>query len=277
MRVVRIPAAERGQQLEGAIGLLLIPEIDPVELVVGFAAKQPAFGVDRFHVAQAGHAVAPGQEQEEPEDLGEGRRQVGVGPGQPDAEAGVLECRVEFERPLEGFLDVLAVPSCRQVLASQDLPRDAEAVGATQIEPGLGARRLSAGPGVARLDGRVGLRLERLVQARVVGVQQDPPPGEGRLQHLAGLRRGAAAARCQRLTGLVEPCVQNLVVDAGEPVHSRQPRRPGPGRAREHAGNRNRGRAGSQSAPDHDRLVLSPCFSACRSMASWIRRSSRAG
>ena len=137
-----------------------------MQLVVGLAAEQRAVIAGRDHVAQTLRPVAAGQQQEEAEELGHGRRDVRVVLVEPDAEARVLELRIERERVLERLLDPLAVARRGEPLDAQHAPLHARAVGAAEVEPGLGAAGLAHRPRLGRRDGRVDLARELARRAR---------------------------------------------------------------------------------------------------------------
>ena len=73
-------AVRRSRASSPRLRLLLVPEVDPVQLVQRFAGDQLSARLGGLHVAQAGDLVAAGQQQQEAEKLGGRRRDVRVVP-----------------------------------------------------------------------------------------------------------------------------------------------------------------------------------------------------
>ena len=152
----------------------------------------------------------------------------------------------------------------------------------------LGVLRLARGPGFGGADRGVDLGGELRVQRTAVGVEQDPPPGGRRGEHVAGLRRRHGAGPRQVGFDLVEPRVEDGVVEAHQRVGAAQIGRRCPDRRARRTEHQDQStqhpetpstehRAPSTPHPDHVRLVRSCCFSAWRATASAISRSSSSG
>jgi hypothetical protein len=100
-RIGRVPPIEIAQQLECALRLVLVPEIEPVQLEVRFASQQLAALARCEHFVQALSPVAARQQQQPAQHAGRGGCDVRVIVIQPDAELGVFESGVERERAFE--------------------------------------------------------------------------------------------------------------------------------------------------------------------------------
>ena len=190
---------------------------------------------------------------------------------------------IERERPFERFLDAFAVARGGEALAAQHPPLRPRPVGAAQIEPCLrraAARAWSMRPSAA--IAAIDLRLERRIDAPgSPGRAESATTGRRRRATLAGFgRRGRAGPRqdgaarrrsarrgWRRRRGAAAPRPVRPVGSAQ--AGARQARRPTRGR---------RTATIAQATPAarvtaHVMLVRSCCFSACRSRASAISRS----
>ena len=146
MRVARMPRAQAREQLERPLRLLLVPEIDDVELVVGLAAQRAARRRAPAASPEPLHAVAARQEQQPAQHLGRGGRHVGVVVVQADAEVRVLQLGSSASARSSASLIRLPSRAAASVCAAQHPPLRAGAVRAAQVEPGFGALRLPFGP-----------------------------------------------------------------------------------------------------------------------------------
>ena len=253
--------AQRAQQLERALRLILVPQIDPVQLVVGLAAQQDAARVHGFHVAEAFLAIAARQQEQKPEEPGDRRCDRRVVLIEPDAESRVAQAGVERQRTFERLLDALAVAGRGEMLLALHPPRDPGPIRGTEIEPRFGGSGLAFRPALGRRDRGGHALLKVVVQAGVVGVDQDPPPRRRGVQHLAGLTRCGRAGAGQGFLGAIESRVQDLRVDRRQAIAAREgvPLGPGVRRREQRAGHRRRTRVPRQA---HSALVFRRCFSA---------------
>src|SRR5205807_6384515 len=96
-RVVTIAIIEPLEQGDRLLRLLFVPEIDEVELEVGFAADQLAFVARLQHFAQPHHAIAARKEEQPSKNLRRGRRDGGVVVIEADAEVRIVQCRIELK------------------------------------------------------------------------------------------------------------------------------------------------------------------------------------
>ncbi len=78
MRVARMPIAKTAQQRQRVLWLLLVPEIDQMELVVGLVSQDLSAVAGAQHLVHPGGPVTARQREEEAENLGRGRRDSGV-------------------------------------------------------------------------------------------------------------------------------------------------------------------------------------------------------
>ena len=195
---------------------MLVPQIDEVKLVVGFASHDLATSSCAEHFLQPLAAVASGEEQQPSQELGGRGRHIGVVVVQTDAEVGVLHRRVEGDRPLQGVLGPPSVKRGAQPFAAQDAPLRPRAVGASQVKAGFRSLRVALDPRLGRRNGRFDTRREVGVARRVERIELDPPPEYHSLQHQAGLpgRRpgGWATGLRQQSEHLLEPGVKDGVV-----------------------------------------------------------------
>ncbi len=105
-RIRRIPRVETAQQVERARRLMFVPEIQPVELVVGFAPEDRA-AISRLQdLPQSLFAIAARQQQEPAQRPDRRRRDGRVVVIQPDAEVRIEHGRIERDRFFEGVLDL---------------------------------------------------------------------------------------------------------------------------------------------------------------------------
>ena len=146
MGIVRMPLPKSRQQLQRPLRLMLVPQIDEVKLVVGFASHDLATSSCAEHFLQPLAAVASGEEQQPSQELGGRGRHIGVVVVQTDAEVGVLHRRVEGDRPLQGVLGPPSVKRGAQPFAAQDAPLRPRAVGASQVKPGFRSLRVALDP-----------------------------------------------------------------------------------------------------------------------------------
>src|SRR5438046_2705020 len=86
-----VPHAERARSLR----FTLVPEIQPMELVVGFASCQHAMLTCLQHLAQAFRAIATRQQHQHTQQLRPERRHVGVIMIETDTKVRVLQRRIE--------------------------------------------------------------------------------------------------------------------------------------------------------------------------------------
>ena len=210
------------QQLDGALGLPLVPEIDDVELVVGLALHQPAAAARAQHLAQPLFAIAARQQQQEAQEARRRRRDVGVVLVHAEPEVGVVQAGLERDGALQRLLDPFAVARGGELLAAQHPPLHARAVGAAEVEPGLGILRRPLGPGLRRADRPFDRGGERGIERPALGIELDPPPQRGRLEHVAGFRRRRPAGAAQLGVDLVEARVEDELVGADERVFAAQ-------------------------------------------------------
>ena len=100
---------QAAQELQGALRLLLVPQINQVQLIVGLALQELSLAARAQHLSHAFEAVTAGQEQHPAQHAERGGRDVGVVVIQADAEVGIVQGRVEREGLFEGVLDAFAV------------------------------------------------------------------------------------------------------------------------------------------------------------------------
>ncbi len=273
-RVARVAGMQALQHLEAALRLLLVPQIDPVQLVVRLAAQQRTVFAREQHVAQPLDPVTAGQQQQEAQEPGGSRRDIRVVLVETDPEARVVEGRVECKRLLERLLDPLAVASGRHALGTQHPPLHARAVGSSQVEPRFRAVRIAYGPRLGSRDRRIDPALELRVKGGALVIELDLPPESSDVEQLARHRGRRAAGPFGSGGRRVEGGVQNQVVDRGEAGGFGERR----GRLGGSAGERRKRREYQPRARDgHTTLVRSRCLSAWRARASRMRRSSSAG
>ncbi|OFW38907.1 MAG: hypothetical protein A3F70_02020 [Acidobacteria bacterium RIFCSPLOWO2_12_FULL_67_14] len=295
MRVARMARLKLPKQIERPRGLLLVPDIDEMELVVGFAPQQLSGLARSEHLLEPAGAVATREQQEPAQHLEHAGADIRVVAVQAQPEVGIGQPGVERDGAFERLPDAPAVASGGQVMAAKHLPLDPGRVRAAEVEPGLGALRFTPGPRARRGNRGLDLRPERGVAGGVVRVDPNAPPDRHRIQYLAGFGRSRRTRRGPQRRHLVEARVKDGVVDAcelrcaGEAAHGRirflswkwKYRND---RHENHRGTEAPGRnakcarcLGVSVVSSHVMLVRSCCFSACRSRASAMRRSRSAG
>ena len=92
-RVVRVASVEPFEQLERLSGLAFVPQIDEMELEVGFALEELAALARLHHLAQALDPIAAGEQQQPAQHLRGGRGDVGVVVIDADAEVRIVQRR----------------------------------------------------------------------------------------------------------------------------------------------------------------------------------------
>ncbi len=217
-RVRRVAGVEASQQIERTLRLLLVPEVEPVELVVRLGAQQHAPVAGLEHLLQAFLSVAARQEQQPPHHPGCRRGDGDVVVIQADAELGVVQRGVQGEGALERRSDAVALARGGQPLAAQYTPLHERRIGAREIEPRLRALRLTLRPGGRRRNRVRGHRLEARVERPAVWVEDDLPPDRDGGQRLAGFNRGWRTGGGQELARAIESRAEDLVVHRRESV-----------------------------------------------------------
>jgi hypothetical protein len=217
-RIARVTGLQTGEQLDGAAGLPLVPQIDDVQLEIGLALEQAAAAPRPQHLAQPLLAVAAGEQQQEAQEPRRRRRYVGVVLVHAEAEVGVVQARLEGDGSLHRFFDLLAVTRRGELFAAQHPPLHARAEGPAQVEPGFRVLRRPLRPRFRGADRALDRGTERVVQRPVLRVELDPPPQRRRFEHVAGFRRRRAAGATQLRVDLIESCFEDELVGAYEAV-----------------------------------------------------------
>ena len=279
-RVARVTVVQRLEQRDRLVDAMLVPQIDDLELVVRFALEEPPMGARAQHTRQPFGAVAAREHEEEPEHLGARRRHVRVVLVHPHAEIRIVQIVVERDGAFERLLDALAVARGGQLLVAEDAELDAGRIGGAEVEVRLRALGRAFHPGLGRGDRLVDQGVELIVERRARGIELDAPPRRNGTEDLARLARRRAAGALQLGVGLIELRVEDVVVDPDQPVDTGELSGPAPGCGDAREPQRGAGCEAHRPAgpaAHHVTLVRSCCFSACRSSASAISRSSSAG
>src|SRR5205807_4263588 len=98
----------------------------------------------------------------------------------------------------------------------QHAPLDERCVRAREIEPGLRIPGGALRPRIARSDRRRGELVKGAVKTAAVGIQQNLPPHRYGRERLARFGRRWWARPGELRVDVVEPRVQNRVVDCGQ-------------------------------------------------------------
>ncbi len=249
--------------------LLLVPQIDQMKLIVGFAAQQQPLAAGLLHLLEAARAIAPRQEHQHAQDARRTRRDRGVVVIQAQSEVRVAQRRIERDGNLQGIVNAFAVARGREILAAVTSEQHARPIGAAEIEPCFRALRLARDPAFSRADGRVDAREQRGIATRILWVQLKPPVIVDGSDHVAGGLWRGRARRFQLPLDVFEAGLENEVVRLNERLWRGEPCRG--------SGSRRQSQQERGGRDSHGRLVRISCFSVWRSRASAIRRSSSSG